>query len=501
MWADEVAAPPAALGLGADVASRTYRLTGIGESQVAELLGEALLRATEPDRRDLRPGRGGRRPDLGASGDGDRDRPRSSSRRPRRDRRASGSASYVWATGETTWSEAIGERARRARLDAGRRRDRDGRAARRAVRRRRLAPLRRVARAPMPPAATAHGATADDELDGRRSDRGPRRSTLGRTRGARRELGGSEVGLALRATPRGRRHRGLGRGRDARRRAGAAPAGVPRRRQRPEPRGAGGGGDPARDAARAPADGDLGRRRPSGATPGASPSRSVTTITSRSSRIAVVGELAEQLVHALAGAADHRRQVALGQRSSRAGSPRPARRAAVGRRGATRHAARRPVMSRKWSSSTCVGQPPQLAGERCQQGVADRRLGRRSARGTGRAAGRRSRSRSSAVARRRARRAVEQRQLAEDVAGAQGARMASSPVSDGSEILTSPLTMMNRASPGSPGWKMTSPRRNRRARVPAATRSRAAGIEAGEERDRRERVDDRGRRASMARPS
>ena len=52
--------------------------------------------------------------------------------------------------------------------------------------------------------------------------------------------------------------------------------------------------------------------------------------------------------------------------------------------------------------------------------------------------------------------------------------MASSPVSDGSEILTSPLTMTNRASPGSPMWKMTSPRRKRRERIVAARRSRAS---------------------------
>ena len=67
-----------------------------------------LLRAPEPDRRDLRPGRGGRRPDLG----GRRRRrppPRPWSRRPR-GASSSRSATYVWATGETTWSEAIGAR-------------------------------------------------------------------------------------------------------------------------------------------------------------------------------------------------------------------------------------------------------------------------------------------------------------------------------------------------------------------------------------------------------
>ena len=54
------------------------------------------------------------------------------------------------------------------------------------------------------------------------------------------------------------------------------------------------------------------------------------------------------------------------------------------------------------------------------------------------------------------------------------ARIASSPSSDGRRILTSPATTMNSASPGSPWWKMTSPRRNRRVRMPAANRSSAA---------------------------
>ncbi len=48
MWADEVLPRLRDVGLGADVASRTYRLAGIGESQVAEILGETLLRSTNP---------------------------------------------------------------------------------------------------------------------------------------------------------------------------------------------------------------------------------------------------------------------------------------------------------------------------------------------------------------------------------------------------------------------------------------------------------------------
>jgi nicotinamide-nucleotide amidase len=49
MWADEVGPRLAARGVGRDTEVRTLRLTGIGESQVAELIGEPLLRATNPN--------------------------------------------------------------------------------------------------------------------------------------------------------------------------------------------------------------------------------------------------------------------------------------------------------------------------------------------------------------------------------------------------------------------------------------------------------------------
>ena len=48
MWADQAVPRLRAIGLGTEVAARTYRLTGIGESQVADLLGERLLRAANP---------------------------------------------------------------------------------------------------------------------------------------------------------------------------------------------------------------------------------------------------------------------------------------------------------------------------------------------------------------------------------------------------------------------------------------------------------------------
>jgi nicotinamide-nucleotide amidase len=107
MWADHALPRLRQLGLGTEVASRTYRLTGIGESQVAERLGEALLRAVNPivatyarqEAVDVRISAAADPPQtaaalvdeaaaavLGLVGD------------------------HVWATGETTWSDAIGGR-------------------------------------------------------------------------------------------------------------------------------------------------------------------------------------------------------------------------------------------------------------------------------------------------------------------------------------------------------------------------------------------------------
>jgi nicotinamide-nucleotide amidase len=107
MWSEEVLPRLRDVGLGGPVASRTYRLAGIGESQVAELLGDDLLRSTNPivatyarveavDVRISAVAAGERSAEelvadattlvLGHLGD------------------------YVWATGETTWSDALGTR-------------------------------------------------------------------------------------------------------------------------------------------------------------------------------------------------------------------------------------------------------------------------------------------------------------------------------------------------------------------------------------------------------
>ena len=111
MWRDEALPTLRARGLGGDRAVRTLRLTGIGESLVADRLGEAILRADNPevstyaraDAVDVR---------LAAAA------------RPAGDGRPARSADelldeiepvilaavgeHVWARGETTWAEAIG---------------------------------------------------------------------------------------------------------------------------------------------------------------------------------------------------------------------------------------------------------------------------------------------------------------------------------------------------------------------------------------------------------
>jgi molybdenum cofactor synthesis domain-containing protein len=87
---------------GADVASRTLRLAGIGESAVADLLGEELLRATNPivatyarvEAVDVR---------VSARGDGAAGLVDATTARVR-----AALDQHVWAEGETTWSQAIG---------------------------------------------------------------------------------------------------------------------------------------------------------------------------------------------------------------------------------------------------------------------------------------------------------------------------------------------------------------------------------------------------------
>jgi Damage-inducible protein CinA KH domain len=190
MWSAEVMPRLAALGLGAPVASQTYRLAGIGESQVAELLGEALLRATNPivatyarveavDVRISAVAVGGRSAEelveaassvvLGHLG------------------------GYVWATGETTWSEVLGIRLGElgwtlAMVELGTGGSLDALFG--------DAPWVRFDESISldAPAASAHGEPRSDE------EEVP--DDLIRFAQRARELGGAEVGLAVRARPR-----------------------------------------------------------------------------------------------------------------------------------------------------------------------------------------------------------------------------------------------------------------------------------------------------------
>lgn len=109
MWADHVLPRLTEVGSGVATASRTLRLAGIGESQVADLLGEELLRAADPivatyarsDAVDVRIS--------------SRDGPWSRAGSKAADRVAAMAdhilaalGGQVWAEGETTWAEAIG---------------------------------------------------------------------------------------------------------------------------------------------------------------------------------------------------------------------------------------------------------------------------------------------------------------------------------------------------------------------------------------------------------
>ena len=107
MWLDWVLPRLRPLGLGVDVAQTTYRLAGIGESMVADVLGDAFLRTTNPvvatyarqDAVDVR---------ISARTTADHTAEElvaaaATEVRARLD-------DHIWATGETTWSEAIGAR-------------------------------------------------------------------------------------------------------------------------------------------------------------------------------------------------------------------------------------------------------------------------------------------------------------------------------------------------------------------------------------------------------
>jgi nicotinamide-nucleotide amidase len=105
MWGDHVLPALGAQGLGAELVSRTFRLTGVGESQVAEILGDELLRRPNPEVAtyaraeavDVR---------VSAVADDDADAASHVARASAVVLERLGD--HVWTEGATTWSEAIG---------------------------------------------------------------------------------------------------------------------------------------------------------------------------------------------------------------------------------------------------------------------------------------------------------------------------------------------------------------------------------------------------------
>jgi nicotinamide-nucleotide amidase len=109
MWSDEVLPRLRARGLGTDAAVRTFRLTGIGESAVAELLGEELLRRPDPEVAtyarleavDVR---------VSAAGDDGTGATATARVDAASDLVRKRLGEYIWAEGATSWADAIGSR-------------------------------------------------------------------------------------------------------------------------------------------------------------------------------------------------------------------------------------------------------------------------------------------------------------------------------------------------------------------------------------------------------
>lgn len=194
MWADHALPRLQERGLGADVATRTYRLTGIGESQIAERLGETLLRAANPivatyarvEAVDVR-----------VSATAEPSRTASELVDDAAAMVLSLVGEFVWASGQTTWSEAIGARLdelgwRLAAVEIGT-------AGSFGVLMGDAAWFRfdEVIQ-PEAPAALAHGSDAPP-TDATATDDDAHHDDLLRFARRARELGGAEVGVAIRA--------------------------------------------------------------------------------------------------------------------------------------------------------------------------------------------------------------------------------------------------------------------------------------------------------------
>ncbi len=194
MWTDQVLPRLRDRGLGADVASRTYRLAGIGESQLAELLGESLLRSSNPIVATYARAEA---VDVRVSAVADAGRSAAELVETAAAEVLAHIDRYVWATGDITWSQAIGARLAdlgwtMAIVEIG-----TGGSLNALLG---DAPWIRFDEsiAADAPAAGAHGLATDDTGNDDADDP----DDLERYALRARELGGADVGLAVRARPR-----------------------------------------------------------------------------------------------------------------------------------------------------------------------------------------------------------------------------------------------------------------------------------------------------------
>jgi nicotinamide-nucleotide amidase len=110
MWTDHVLPRLVARGAGVPMASLTLRLAGIGESQLADQLGEELLRAPEPivatyARSDAVDVRISSRDESGTEAPGTTAAERVAAMA---ERLREALAEHVWAEGDTAWPDALG---------------------------------------------------------------------------------------------------------------------------------------------------------------------------------------------------------------------------------------------------------------------------------------------------------------------------------------------------------------------------------------------------------
>jgi len=196
MWADEVLPLLTRSGLGAEVVARTYRLAGIGESQVAERLGEPMLRAANPIVATYARAEA---VDIRISATAEAAATAESLVEAAAAIVLERVGEHIWATGTTTWSEALGTRLGElgwtlAAVEVG-----TGGSLMALLG---DAPWVRFDEsiAADAPAATAHGDPSPEADTDPAADEVPD-GLVAFARRAR-ELGGSEVGLAVRARPR-----------------------------------------------------------------------------------------------------------------------------------------------------------------------------------------------------------------------------------------------------------------------------------------------------------